>query len=175
VAWLRAALMVALVVTSVLLELVVVPWFHLPGATPDVVTVTVVALGMVGGPVRGAVAGFGAGLLLDLVPPSAGLVGITAVVLVGVGYAAGLLGQEGNRAPLVQVGLAGLLAGAAVLGQALVGTVVGYDRVAWDRVPLMLGTQIVYALVLAAFVVPLVTWLWRRVTPSGPRYDLVRP
>jgi hypothetical protein len=62
-----------------------------------------------------------------------------------------------------------------VLGQALVGTVVGYDRVAWDRVPLLVLTQVVYALVLAAFVVPLVTWLWRKVTPSGPRYDLVRP
>ena len=174
-AWLRAALMVALVVTSVLLELVVLPWLHLPGATPDVVTVTVIALGMVGGPVRGALAGFGAGLLLDLVPPSVGLVGVTAVVLVAVGYAAGLLGQEGARAPLVQVGIVGLLSGAAVLGQALVGTVVGYDRVAWDRVPLLVLTQVVYALVLAAFVVPLVTWLWRKVTPSGPRYDLVRP
>lgn len=174
-AWLRAALMLALVVTAVLLELVVVPWLHLPGATPDVVAVTVIALGMVAGPVRGSVAGFGAGLLLDLTPPSTGLIGLTAVVLVAVGYAAGMLGQEGNRAPLVQVGLTGLLSGASVLGIALVGGLVGYDRVAWDRVPGLLVTEVLYALVLAAFVVPAVSWLWRRVTPSGPRYDLVRP
>ena len=172
--WLRVAVMVALAVSAVLIELTVLPWLHLPGATPDVVTVTVVAFGLSAGPVRGAIMGFGAGLLLDVVPPAVGLVGVTAVVLVVVGYVAGILGHEGGRAPLVQMGLTGLLAGAAVLGQALVSGIVGDERVAWDRVPLLLLTEVGYALVLAAFVVPLVGWLWRRVSPSVSRYDVVR-
>ena len=68
-AWVRGLLTVALVVTAVLLEITVLPWLHLPGAVPDVVAVTVAALGYAAGPVRGATAGFLAGLLLDLVLP----------------------------------------------------------------------------------------------------------
>jgi len=174
VAWLRALLMLALLVTAVLLEVTVLPWLHLPGAVPDVVAVTVAALGYAGGPVRGAVAGFSAGVLLDLVPPADGLVGLTAVVLVVVGYLAGLDGADQARPALVVVGATGLLAGGAVVLLALVGGVVADPRVPWDRVPGLVLTQVVYATVLAAFVVPLVGWLWRRVDPPAPRYEVAR-
>jgi rod shape-determining protein MreD len=171
VAWLRAALTAALLLTAVLLQLTVLPLLHLPGATPDLVAVTVIALGLAAGPVRGAVAGFAAGIVLDLVPPADGLLGLTAVVLVTVGYLAGLLGQT-ERSPFSAVGLAGLLSAGSVLGLALVGGVVGDPRVAWDRLPGLLLTQFLYALVLAAFVIPLVAALWRRVDPPAPRYDV---
>jgi rod shape-determining protein MreD len=171
VAWLRVGLSFALVLTALLLQIVVLPLFHLPGATPDVLTVTVVALGLAGGPVRGAATGFAAGLALDLVPPADGVLGLSAVVLVVVGYVAGLLGADRDRSPFLLVGSAGLLAGAATLGLALVGGLVGDPRVVWDRVPGLVLTQVAYALVLAAFVVPLVISLWRRVDPPAPRYD----
>ena len=173
-AWVRGLLTVALVVTAVLLELTVLPWLHLPGAVPDVVAVTVAALGYAAGPVRGATAGFLAGLLLDLVPPADGLLGLTAVVLVVVGYLAGVAGGVPDRPAVLVVLLVGVLAGLAVLLQALVGGVVTDPRVAWDRVPGLVLTQIAYAVVLAAFVVPLVGWLWRLVDPPAPRYDMVR-
>jgi rod shape-determining protein MreD len=173
-AWLRVALAAALVVTAVLLELTVLPWLRLPGAVPDVVVVTVIALGFVGGPVRGAATGFLAGVLLDLVPPSDGLLGATAVVLVVVGYLAGMFGEERDRSPLTVLGMTGLLAGGAVLARALLGGLVADPRITWDRVPGLLVTEILYALVLGAFVVPLVSWLWRRVDPPAPRYDVAR-
>ena len=103
VAWLRAALTVVLVVTAVLLELTVLPLLHLPGATPDIVTVTVIALGFVGGPVRGAATGLFAGLLVDLVPPADGVLGLSALVLVVIGYLAGLLGGDRDRSPFLTV------------------------------------------------------------------------
>ena len=131
------------------------------------------ALGYAAGPVRGAAAGFLAGLLLDLVPPADGLLGLTAVVLVVVGYLAGAVGDQDRPAVLVVL-LVGVLAGLAVLLQALVGGVVTDPRVSWDRVPGLVLTQIAYAVVLAAFVVPLVGWLWRLVDPPAPRYDVVR-
>ncbi len=173
-AWLRVALAVALVVTALLLELTAFPLFHLPGAVPDVLTVTVIALGLVGGPVRGAATGFLAGLALDLVPPADGVLGLSAVVLVVVGYLAGLFGADGDRSPFTLVGFTGLLAGGATLGTALVGGLVADPRVPWDRIPGLLLTQVAYALVLAAFVVPLVGALWRRVDPPAPRYDVGR-
>jgi rod shape-determining protein MreD len=169
VAWLRAATMTALVVTAVLLQLTVLPLLGLPGATPDIVAVTVIALGLAAGPVRGSVAGFAAGLLLDLMPPADGLLGLSAVVLVVLGYLAGLLGQT-ERSPFAAVGLTALLASGMVVGLALVGGVVGDPRVSWERFPGLLLTQALYALALAPFVVPLVGALWKRVDPPPPRY-----
>jgi rod shape-determining protein MreD len=173
-AWLRTALTIALVVTALLLELTAMPLLHLPGATPDILTVTVVALGLVGGPVRGAAAGMAAGLALDLVTPADGVVGLTAVVLVVVGYLAGLLGGDQDRSPFTTVALAGLLAGGATLAFALIGGLVADPRISWDRVPGLVLTQTAYAVVLAAFVVPGVAWLWRRVDPPAPRYEVGR-
>jgi len=174
VAWLRTALTVALVVTALLLELTAMPLLHLPGATPDVLTVTVVALGLVAGPVRGAATGLAAGVALDLVTPADGVIGLTAVVLVVVGYLAGLLGGDRDRSPFTTVALAGLLAGGATLSFALIGGLVADPRISWARVPGLVLTQTAYAVVLAAFVVPGVAWLWRRVDPPAPRYEVGR-
>jgi rod shape-determining protein MreD len=173
-AWLRALLTVVLVVTAVVIELTVLPLLHLPGATPDLLAVTVVALGFLGGPVRGAVTGFFGGLLLDLVPPADGVLGLTAVVLVVAGYLAGMLGSFRERGAFTLVGLTGLLAGFATLVYTLLAGIVADPRIAWDRVAGLLVTQVIYALFLAAFVVPLVTVLWRRIDPPAPRYELGR-
>jgi rod shape-determining protein MreD len=173
-AWLRALLAVVLVLTALVIELTALPLLRLPGATPDILAVTVIALGFVGGPVRGAGVGFLAGLLLDLSPPSAGVLGLTAVVFVIAGYVAGTLGAERERGAFATVGITGLLAAATTLGIALVGGLVGDPRISWDRVPGLLVTQLVYSLVVAAFVVPLVTVLWRRVDPPTSRYEMGR-
>lgn len=172
--FLRAALSVALVVTALLLELVALPLFHLPGAVPDLLTVTVVAIGFVGGPVRGAATGFMAGLLLDLVPPADGVLGMSAVILVVVGYFAGLVASNGEHSAFVVVGQTGLLAGAGTLALALLGGLVADPRITWDRVPLLVLTEFAYSLVLAAFVVPAVSALWRRIDPPAPRYEVGR-
>jgi rod shape-determining protein MreD len=174
VGWLRTALTVALVVTAVLLELTALPLLGLPGATPDLVAVTVIALGLVAGPVRGAATGLFAGLLLDLVTPADGVLGLTALVLVVIGYFAGVLGGDPDRSPFLTVGLTGLLTGASTVVFALVGGLVADPRISWDRVPGLVVTQVLYAVVLAAFVVPGVAALWRRVDPPAPRYEVGR-
>ena len=172
-AWLRPVLLAVLVLTALLVELTVLPLLGLPGATPDAVAVTVVAIGFAAGPVRGAAAGFAAGLLLDLVPPADGILGLSAVVLVVAGYLAGLLGDS-ERPALASVGLAGVLSAGTTLGLAMVGGLVADPRVSWDRLPGLMLTEFLYALVLAAFVVPLVGVLWLRVDPPARRYDVGR-
>ncbi len=173
-AWARAGLLALLVLTALLLQLTALPLLGLPGAVPDVLTVTVLAVGWVGGPVRGAAVGFAAGLALDLVPPADGVLGLSAVMLVVVGYFAGLLGAAEDRPALVTVTLVGLLAGSVVVGTAVVGTIVSDPRTSWDRVAGLTLSQTAYAVVLAAFVVPLVGALWRRVDPPAPRYEVGR-
>ena len=66
-AWLRGVLTVVLIVTAVIAEVTVLPLLGLPGAVPDAVTVTVVAIGFRAGPVRGSIAGLLAGLLIEQV------------------------------------------------------------------------------------------------------------
>jgi rod shape-determining protein MreD len=172
-AWLRPILLGILVLTALLVELTALPLLGLPGAVPDAVAVTVVAVGFAAGPVRGCVVGFAAGLVLDLAPPAAGILGLSAVVLLVAGYLAGLLGGT-ERSALSTVGLSGVLSAGTVLGLAMVGGLVADPRVSWDRVPGLVLTQLAYSLVLAAFVVPLVGVLWRRVDPPTRRYDVGR-
>ena len=75
---------------ALLVQLTIVNGLRLPGGgVPDLVLLCVVALGMSGGPGWGVVAGFCAGLALDLAPPAAQLAREYALVLCLAGYAAG--------------------------------------------------------------------------------------
>ena len=170
----RAALVLVLLLTALLLQLTVLPLLGLPGATPDLLLVVVAALGLSAGEVRGAVAGCAAGLALDLVPPADGVLGLSAVVLTVVGYAAGLLGARKDRAAVLTIGAVGLLAGGSVLAYAMLGGIVSDPRIVWERVPLLVGTEALYAAVLAAFVVPAVGALVGRLEPVESGYELGR-
>jgi rod shape-determining protein MreD len=162
-------LAVALVVTSVLLQLTVLPLLHLPGAVPNVVAVTVVAIGFCTGTIRGAIVGFCAGLLLDLAPPSIGTVGITALVLVVAGFAAGWFGDDQDRPLWLLAGFSSLVCGATVLGGTIVGGIVGDPHITWSRVPEILLSEVLYGAVLGLIIFPVVRRLWAYVAPPTVR------
>jgi rod shape-determining protein MreD len=83
----RAVLSALLVAAALVLQLTVVNRLALPGGgTPDLVLLVVVALGLAGGPVAGALTGFCAGLSLDIAPPASQLIGQYALVFCVVGY-----------------------------------------------------------------------------------------
>ncbi|HYP55549.1 MAG TPA: rod shape-determining protein MreD [Solirubrobacterales bacterium] len=96
------------------------------GVSPDVLPAVVVVLGLLGGAMAGAVAGFGIGLLLDgsLVESLGG----SSLVLLGVGYLAGLLRERlALRGALVAGLLCMGLTVVAELGFALVQLTLGVD------------------------------------------------
>jgi rod shape-determining protein MreD len=76
-----------LVVAAVVLQVSFFSQLSLLGATPDLVSVVVVSLGLLGGAVAGAVCGFAAGLLLDSVLLET--LGVSSLVLLAIGYLAG--------------------------------------------------------------------------------------
>ena len=79
-------------VLALLVQLTIVNGLALPGGgTPDLVLLCVIAVGMTGGPSCGVIAGFSAGLALDLAPPASQLAGQYALVLCLVGYGSGRL------------------------------------------------------------------------------------
>ena len=84
----RIALRIALIVlVAVILQVSFFSYLALLGATPYVLPVVVVSLGLLGGGVVGAVCGFVAGLLIDSLLLQT--LGVSSLVLLSVGYLAG--------------------------------------------------------------------------------------
>jgi rod shape-determining protein MreD len=123
----RSAIRVALIIVlTVLLQVSFFSYLTFFGTTPDIVPLVVVALGLLGGAVLGAVCGFAAGLLLDSVLLQT--LGVSSLVLLSVGFLAGRY-REGTE--ISNSLIPPLLAGALTLGAAA----------GFAAIQLMLGVQ----------------------------------
>ena len=100
----RIALLALIVV---LVQIAAIAQISVFGATPDIVPLVVASVGLLAGPVPGALAGFGAGLLVDVALIQT--LGVSSLVYVIVGHFAGRL-RETVRDP--QAFLLPLAAGA---------------------------------------------------------------
>jgi rod shape-determining protein MreD len=123
----RIAVRIALIViAAVILQVSFFSYLSLLGATPYLVPVVVVALGLLGGGVVGAVCGFAAGVLIDSLLLQT--LGVSSLVLLSIGYLAGRY-REGFEIPNLSV--PALLAG----GFTLLGAA------GFAAIELMLGVQ----------------------------------
>lgn len=86
------ARIVGIVILGVLLQLSFFSRIELFHTSPDVLPALVVVLGLLGGSMTGAVAGFSMGLLVDCLLVEA--LGATSLVLLGTGYLAGLFRER---------------------------------------------------------------------------------
>ena len=112
----RVVVMGAVLLTALLLATVVLPAFAIGGVRPDLVTLTVVGFALADGPDTGLRYGFSAGLATDLLPGS-GLVGVSALVLLLIGYLVGLSRPYLTVAPTVgMIVMGGLASALAVAG-----------------------------------------------------------
>ena len=150
------------IVLAVMLQLTLLSRLSLPGATPDLVVVSVVALALAYGPVTGAVVGFAAGLVIGFTPPAGGVIGIQALIFLVIGFLTGAVIDPRDRTVPVLMGLVGLSTGAATLSYAVLIAGLGGKQVAWEAVL----TSSLYGLILAPVVVPTISWLVRKVTPE---------
>lgn len=162
----RSLLALAIVLTALLLQVVGLNRLPLPGGHPDLVLVVIVSLALVGGPSFGAVVGFAAGLAADLTPPADHAIGRLAFVYAIVGYAAGLLEDAEERSVFATVGVVAVGSAAAVLLFAGIGGLLGDARISWSSVTHELAATVIYDVVLAPFVVPVVSGAARRVEPE---------
>lgn len=162
----RIAVGLGLLVVALATQVTMLARLPLPGATPDLVLVTVVALALAYGPAYGLVAGFGAGIATDLVPPADGAVGRWAFVLTLVGYLAGLAKVEIRRSAFVPLIVVSVAAGLSVVLYAVLAALSGDEHVTRGAVVALLPTSVLYAVVLTPFVVPGVLVLADRVEPD---------
>ncbi|MFI7615303.1 rod shape-determining protein MreD [Nonomuraea terrae] len=140
------------VLLALLTQVMLVNRVPLPaGGAPDLVLLAVIGAALTRGPSSGAVLGFFAGLLVDVVPPSAHLVGQYAFVYALVGYVAG----RGLGGPVTTVVLCVLLAPLAAAG---VGALMSDPRVTMSMLTGQVPVTVVYTLLVS----PIVIWLTTR-------------
>jgi rod shape-determining protein MreD len=77
----------ALLLFGVVLQLAVISSISLAGTNADITPLIVVAVGLLAGPVAGSIVGFLAGLLIDM--SLVQTLGVTSLLLIGIGYFAG--------------------------------------------------------------------------------------
>ncbi|MDH6110508.1 rod shape-determining protein MreD [Kitasatospora sp. MAP12-15] len=165
----RILLSAVLVLLALVIQVSVLGRLQLPGATPDLLLLVVVGLGLVFGPSGGCLTGFGAGLLADLAPPSDHAIGRYALVLCVMGYAAGMFRADSGRRRTVMGPLL-VVAGAAVVSTVLyaaVGALVGDTAARHVGLPGLAASALLYDLLLAPFVVPAVMLLARWADPGA--------
>lgn len=165
--WRQALLIGGLVLAAVIIEVTVLSRLGLPGATPDLVVVTIVAIALALGPTPGAVAGFAAGVLIDLAPPGDTLLGVNAIVYIVIGFVTGVVVDPRDRTVPILIAIVSVSAGAAAIATAALDTLLGSDRVQWGDVAGMALTSALYAALMAPVVVLGVAWLARRVIPEA--------
>ena len=94
-----------LVFCAAIVQVSVFSSVHLLGGTPDVLLLTLVAVSLLRGPVYGAVAGFGAGLVVDTA--NLETLGVTSLLLTLAGYWIGRYGEaagrDRNHAPFLSI------------------------------------------------------------------------
>ncbi|HEY3907636.1 MAG TPA: rod shape-determining protein MreD [Streptosporangiaceae bacterium] len=146
----RLLIVAVALAAALLVQLTIVNGLALPGGgAPDLVLLCVVAIGLTGGPQAGLIAGFCAGLALDLAPPANQLIGQYALVFCLVGYACGRLRFTLTRSAVLAMASA---AGVAVAGEVLVACLVlvlDTPQVTLATVAQVLPSTVVYDLVLS--------------------------
>src|SRR5260370_18778383 len=120
----KALLAGCLLVGAVVVQLTLLNGLRLPGGgVPDLVLVAVAALALTQGPLYGTVAGFTAGLCLDVAPPASQLIGQYALVFCLAAWAAGLASRVAARSAVSSVLLLSLVVAAGEALAAAVGLV----------------------------------------------------
>ena len=100
-----AAAIAVLVFVAALLQATIVVGIDILGGTPDLLLLTLIGVALLRGSVAGAVAGFGGGLLLDIL--TLDTLGVTSLLLAVAGYWTGryaeTTGRDRLHAPLLAV------------------------------------------------------------------------
>ncbi|WP_420640212.1 rod shape-determining protein MreD [Candidatus Poriferisocius sp.] len=129
------------------------------GVAPEVPLAIAVTAGLVGGPERGAVAGFAIGLGIDLYLPT--LFGLSALIYTVWGYTVGLLQERMfRRAWWINVSVTGAATAGGLLVYAVLGELLGQANLYTDRLYLVMGVAAVYNLVLSLPLLGLWRWSW---------------
>jgi rod shape-determining protein MreD len=164
----RLALTGVLVLLAQLLDVGVLDRLLVAGTAADLLVLVVVASALAGGSVFGATVGVCAGLLADLTPPAAGLLGVNALAYGVAGAVAGRWHRPGGRAADRPVVLALAAAAVAAVLMTTVHLLFGLGRHSLEQAAVTCVVAAVAAVVLGAVVLPVLAAVDRRVVQDVP-------
>lgn len=165
----RLALRLSLLgLVAVLLQVTAVSQLTLFGANADLGPLVVASVGLMCGSLTGAVFGFGCGLFLDVALLQT--LGISSLVYIAVGYAAGrLLELRDPQAALVPMAVGVGATAMATIGYTLLQLMLGASAPLSDLVGRgIIATILVNTLISVPVSVGVRRWLWP-VLPEDPR------
>jgi rod shape-determining protein MreD len=162
------ARLVGLAIGGVVVQTAFVSQLPIAGANADLAPLLVMAVGLLCGSLAGGCFGFGVGLFVDIV--SIQTLGVSSLVLLGVGYGAGRLREardpEGTLVPLATGAVATLTFS---VGFALMQFLLGvHAPISWALLRQMLATLVVNALIALPVYALVRRWLLRSL-PEDPR------
>ncbi|MDQ4144300.1 MAG: rod shape-determining protein MreD [Actinomycetota bacterium] len=157
-----------LVLLSLVLQSTVLEQVTFLSVTPQLALIVVVSLAYLDGERVGVVAGFAAGLLLDLqLPEEGGVVGITPLIYVLLGYGVGAMRQyslsESVWAPVITVTLVSAISELSYAGLSII---LGQRWVSLTYTAKVAGLVVLYNTLLTPFVFPIVRRISNRFGPS---------
>lgn len=150
----RTVLLTVVVLSALLLQTTVFADIRLFGARPELMFLLTIAFGVLEGPASGAVAGFASGMSQDFLlnQPK----GITALTLVLVGYAIGMLRQYiVSPSPLLPVFLVAGGTFGGVLFYGVVSFLLGQLDTSWWYLLRTAGLSAVYNAILTPLLFPI--------------------
>lgn len=150
---------------AVVVQVTLLSRLGLPGSTPDVTVVTVIALALALGRMPGAVAGFVGGLLVAIAPPSTTALGVESLTYMALGFIAGGLIDPRDRTVPVTIGIVAGSVATATFVVAVLDGLIGRASVPWDRMGGVLISSAVYAALLTPLIVPGIGRLARKLEP----------
>ncbi|WP_250564597.1 rod shape-determining protein MreD [Sphaerisporangium fuscum] len=163
----RAMTGVLLAGLIMIVQVTVVNRLALPGGgAPDLVLLGVVMFALARGAVPGAVVGFAVGLVTDVLPPAAHVMGQYALVFCLVGFTVGRAAERAPGASALTVIVAVML---APLLSAGVGGLLGDPRVDWRGLLGLWPSLVMYNLAVSA----LIFWVVSRCSRERHRRESV--
>lgn len=166
----RDAALVVVVCVAVVAQAVVFRFVSVDGVVPNLALIVVVAAAIARGSEFAAVLGFWSGLLLDLAPPADHIAGRWALSLVVVGYLAGRVRQDAGKSPLMAVVVVGAASFVGTSLYALSGAVLHDGALPVDATLRVIVISVLWDLMLAPFLVPVLLWLLDRLRPARWAY-----
>ena len=155
----------ALALLAVLVQTATLSQLSLFGATPDISPLVVVSVGLLAGPVPGAVFGFALGLLVDLALLQT--LGVSSLVLLGIGYWGGRLREllRDPGATLLPLAIGALATLLALIGYSLLQFLLGVEApVSFELVRQIISTALINTLL----ALPVHAAVRRLVAPALP-------
>jgi rod shape-determining protein MreD len=161
----RDAALMVVVGFAVVAQAVIFRFVSIDGVVPNLALIIVVVAAIARGSQFAAILGFATGLLLDLAPPADHIAGRWALALVLVGFLAGRVRQDAQKSPFMAVILVGAMSFVGTSIFALSGVILNDGSLPVDSTLRVIVISVLWDLMLAPFLVPMLLWLVDRLRP----------